>query len=414
MTKSGSNKRNWGFVGLTIVGIIIQLVFWLSSQTAVSTLNQFINDFAFSLNVGLAFSVLGVMIINRQPGNKVGWLMILAALAAAIPISFYLNSLPTSPTIAAPGIFIALWLDNWSWTLIIFPIFLIPLYFPNGRPPSPRWRWVTSLAFGLSALFAFISLFIDELTPANGSWEPISNPIGFIPIDWLNGPFFILWGIGLMVLVVSSVASLFVRYRRSKNVERQQIKWLLYAGALFAIYYGATFFLTDPDSNEGWGTLSFAFSMLAMPLAIAIAILRYQLYDIDVIIRRTVTYAILTASLGLVYFGAVVVLQTAVGRAAEEQSPLVIVFSTFLIAALFSPLRRRIQGFIDRRFYRRKYDAALTLAQFAQTARDEVDMDFLSRELVTIIQEALEPECTSLWIKPVTNHSHLVNGKNSV
>jgi hypothetical protein len=189
------------------------------------------------------------------------------------------------------------------------------------------------------------------------------------------------------------------RYRKASREEKLQIKWLLYAGGLFAVSYGLTFFLNDPDTNEGWNSFWFLISILTIPFAIAIAILRYRLYDIDVIIRKTMVYAFLTAALGLVYFGSVVVLQIVIGQATDEQSPFVIVFSTLLIAALFSPLRRRIQSFIDRRFYRRKYDAAQTLAQFAQTARDEVDMDQLTIALLNAVQTTIQPVQFSLWLK---------------
>jgi hypothetical protein len=194
-----------------------------------------------------------------------------------------------------------------------------------------------------------------------------------------------------------------VRYRSAQSLERQQLKWLLYAGALFAVYFGFTFFASDPETDSGWRNFFFVFIIIMMPIAIAIAILRYRLYDIDVIIRRTLVYTILTAALGLVYFGTVVLLQTVVGRSAAEQSPLVIVFSTLLIAALFSPLRRRIQTFIDRRFFRQKYDAGQMLARFAQTARDEVKIEQLTGALSGVVQETMQPSSLTFWLKPMEN-----------
>ncbi len=204
------------------------------------------------------------------------------------------------------------------------------------------------------------------------------------------GPFFIAWGVGLLTIVSASVLSLFLRYRRAQAVERQQIKWLLYVGVIFVVIYGIVFFLSDPEqfgSVAGWTNLLLILSILAFPVAIGIAILRYQLFDIDLIIRKTAVYAVLSALLALVYFGSIIFLQTVFERVTAERSPVIIVVSTLLIAALFAPLRRRVQDVIDRRFFRKKYDAQQVLAQFAQTARDETDMETLTAELVQVVQE---------------------------
>ena len=283
---------------------------------------------------------------------------------------------------------------------MIFSIFLIPLYFPTGRPPSARWNWVSRLAIGMWLFFILVAPFIEPLVPLNEAWT-LPNPIGFIPMDVVNGPFMIVWGIGLVTVVGSSVVSLYVRYRRAQAVERQQIKWLLYAGALFVAVYVLGLFTVSTNESpiNVLGNLLFNTAILAIPVAIAVAILRYRLYDIDVIIRRTLQYALLTGLLALVYFGSVLLLQSLVQTVAgQSHSPVVIVTSTLAIAALFNPLRKRIQDFIDRRFYRKKYDSELALVQFAVTARDEVDLEQLVGVMLGVVENTMQPERVSLWL----------------
>jgi hypothetical protein len=194
---------------------------------------------------------------------------------------------------------------------------------------------------------------------------------------------------------------LLFRFRRSQGVEREQIKWLFYAAAVFALSYVPAFFLTDfSDTEDTWNML-WIIGMLAIPVAIAFAILRTRLYDIDIIIRRTLQYTLLTGLLVMVYFGSVVLLQSLVENITGGQSPIVIVISTLAIAALFNPLRIRVQDFIDRRFFRKSYDAEQTLARFAVVARDEVDMDKLSAALLNAVEETIQPEMVNLWLQPV-------------
>ena len=194
--------------------------------------------------------------------------------------------------------------------------------------------------------------------------------------------------------------SLFVRFRRAKAVERAQIKWLFYATAIFVLFYLPSFIgNTYSQANNLWNLL-LPIGMSTFPIAIAIAILRYQLYDIDIIIRRTIQYALVTGILALTYFGGIVILQGILGPiTGSESSPVVTVITTLGIAALFNPLRNRIQDFIDRRFYRAKYDAEQMLARFATTARDEVDMEKLSAALLGVVEETMQPEKTSLWLR---------------
>jgi peptidoglycan/LPS O-acetylase OafA/YrhL len=203
------------------------------------------------------------------------------------------------------------------------------------------------------------------------------------------------------VCVVLCLAALVVRYRRAGRVERQQMKWLLVATALFAAAYIPVFLFTDFDFGPDavfWSYL-WMVAMLLIPVAIGIAILRYRLYDIDVIIRKALLYAVLTALLALVYFGSIALIQGIVTAVSGQSSSVVIVLSTLAIAALFAPLRRRIQDVIDRRFFRKKYDAQRVLAQFAVTARDETDLDTLTAELARVVQETLQPEHVSVWLR---------------
>jgi hypothetical protein len=333
----------------------------------------------------------------------VGWLMMIIALVSGIPDFILVGRLSAPPETLSLGLWLLLWFDGWSWIPLIFPIFLIPLHFPTGRPPSRRWNWVIWLAGGMWLFFVVLGSFSDTLVPTSGGDWSLPNPIGFIPIEVWNGPLMIIWGIGLLTMVSASVVSLFMRYRRAQTVEREQIKWLLFAGAFFVVVYGLTFFLLSAEESlldNGLTSLLLVASILALPAAITIAIFRYRLYDIDVVIRKTLLYAVLTALLALVYFGSVILLQGLFSRlAGVEQSTLAVVISTLAIAALFTPLRRRIQDAIDRRFYRKKYDAQQVLAQFAQTARDETDLDALLAELVRVVDETLQPEHVSVWLK---------------
>jgi hypothetical protein len=221
--------------------------------------------------------------------------------------------------------------------------------------------------------------------------------IGFIPSPWFDeyllGPWFVL----LPLLTISCAVALFVRFRRAGLMEREQIKWLFYAGVLFAVVYVPTF-VPNPVPDAIWNTL-FGFALLTFPIAIGIAILRYHLFDIDIIIRRTLLYALLTAVLLSVYFGLVLITQFAFIALTGQESPIAIVISTLVIAALFNPLRRRLQSFIDRRFYRRSYDAAQTLEKFAATVREEVDLEQISSVLMQSINETMQPETAVLWLR---------------
>jgi hypothetical protein len=273
----------------------------------------------------------------------------------------------------------------------------LPLLFPDGHPPSHRWRpvgWLGGLSIGLTVVSSTILLW-PERGPALVTGDESPSHVVHVLVDFIAVPMLFVAGLG-------AVISLFVRFRRARGDERQQIKWFASAAALSLVWilvFGQSTLGRVPGAIVA---LSSLLVVPSIPIATGIAILRYRLYDIDVLINRTLVYGSLTALLALVYFGGVATTQaiySALTRQ-EEQPQLAIVVSTLAIAALFNPLRHRIQSFIDRRFYRRKYDAAKTLEAFSAKLRNETDLDALSDDLVGVVRETMQPEHVSLWLRP--------------
>ena len=407
----------WILCLLCIIGASVNVVIWLLNQSGPPSFFDLREIFGWGWALPVVFSALAALIISRQPSNRVGWLLMLPALVAGLPLG---ANLATPQTALTPGLWLLLWFDFWSWIPVIFPVFLIPLHFPTGRPPSRRWNWVNWLALGMWVYFMLIVVFLETIGPINYDWR-LPNPIGFISDQATDTLVGIVWAAGLITMVLASVISLFLRYRRALTVERQQIKWLLYAGAVFVVVYSQQVFFSDTDIDGydlgGWVGLLLLLSILSFPVAITIAILRNRLFEIDVIIRKTLVYGVVTVLLAMIYFGSVVILQALFAAVSGERSAVAIVLSTLAIAALFSPLRRRVQRWIDRRFYRRKYDAAGILAAFAETARDEVDLESLNRAILDVIEATVQPEQASLWLRPVagkleaSDRRPLVEGK---
>jgi hypothetical protein len=251
-----------------------------------------------------------------------------------------------------------------------------------------------------------------HLLPFSEAWS-VANPIGFIPDEWVRALYSMLLQVILAVLAVLCTASLFVRYKHGSVVEKTQIKWIAFASSIFGLLYLVTI-LTLVATGLGWASddpvalavqLPAGLTGITIPVMIAIAILRHHLFDIDIIIRRTLVYSVLTLTLGLVYVGCIVLSRTLIAPFVGG-SELAIVASTLAIAALFNPLRRRIQTIIDRRFYRRKYDAAKVLAAFARTARDETDLERLTVEMLKVVDETMQPEFVGLWLREPGTHSN--------
>ena len=387
------------FVIITAVAVY-RFVDTLANRPADGSLLSLVGDLSWSL-LPIAFGFMGALIVNHQQGNVIGWLMMLPASLIVIDVITrgYLNQFPEAPEEATPALMLVTWIANLLWLLLIYPLLFTMLLFPNGRPPSPRWRWLIWAGLGMCAFLIFFDLFAPTLTLIEIEGWMTVNPIGFLPAE-IEFPM-VAWSVALATLTLACAAAPFVRYRRASGVEREQIKWLFFACGLFALVYVPGFAInmdTETVLNNVWNVL-FTLALLAVPAAIAIAITRYRLYDIDVIIRKTLVYGALTGSLAFVYLGSVVLLQTLFESITGQRSPVIIVISTLIIAALFAPMRRRLQAVINRRFFRQKYDAQVVLAQFAETARDEVELETLTAELARVARETVQPERVTIWLK---------------
>jgi hypothetical protein len=356
---------------------------------------------------GLLFASLGALIITRQPGNRIGWLMLLPTLAAFVDLNSQLFVVPLTvpPTEPSALLLVAVWADRIAWAFAVGPLFLILLLFPTGRPPSSRWRGVVFALVALLALWLLVVGLGHHLVPFSRAWQ-VANPIGVIPDVWVERLDASLFPPLFGVLGLLCAASLFVRYRRGTAVERTQIKWIAYTSTLLGLSFLVTI-LTLTLTGRGWddgdliGTavqVPSGLMLLATPVAITIAILRHHLFDIHLIIRRTLVYAVVTGVLGAVYLLTVVTLQALFVRLSGQGNTLAVVASTLAIAALFGPLRAWVQRQVDRRFDRSRYDARLVLAQFAARAQAEAELDALSADLLATVGETLKPEQVRLWL----------------
>ena len=348
--------------------------------------------------VPVVFSALAALIISNQPGNVIGWLFMIPGLAAAVvdPLNLWVTSFETPPDALTPGLWMALWFENWSWLTFMFPIFHLLQVFPTGRVLTPRWRWLTYLEVGMFVIFVGLVTVSAEMGSTEGTWT-VANPIGFVPMEIWDRGFSVGWTVGLLILVLGGAASMIARYRRAQAPERQQLKWLLFAFVIFVIVYAVSAVLQEYGDAGVFGDLVFLLSILAIPVAIALAVLRYRLFDIDLIIRRTLVYGLLTGLLAVVYFGSVVVLQSLFRG--QGNSSVSVAASTLLITASFTPLRRRIQTLIDRRLYRSKYHAQQVIELFGNTAQNEANLETLSDDLMAVVAATIQPRSGVLWIR---------------
>jgi uncharacterized membrane protein YhdT len=292
------------------------------------------------------------------------------------------------------------WIVSWILPIINGLTVFYILLFPTGRLPSRRWRWLGWLTVAFVVVGVILAAFSSGALL--GILGPIRNPLG---IEGFSNAYYkaILFIMGPLLTATAALA-VFIRLRRAIGVERQQIKWFAYAAVATVSAAILAYIIPGVIDTPLWfERVGFALNIAfipAVPIAIGIAILRYRLYDIDFLINRTLVYGSLTATLVTVYFGGIVVLQRLFVALTGEKSTLAVVASTLLIAALFNPLRHRIQSFIDRSFYRRKYDARKTLEAFSVKLRDETDLNALGDDLVGVVRETMQPAYVSLWLRP--------------
>src|SRR5215217_9133226 len=379
--------------------------------------------YAVFFTIGLLlYPTVGALVASRRPHNPIGWIFcgigflnVAQSFAVAYGdyslvvrhgVGVHAQHVPAGIDFGAlAGVKIMAWLSSWigSDAIGLIGVALLFLLFPNGRLLSSLWRPVMWTAVGAGAALFVVDAFIPG--PLY-TFPFITNPVGIGgTVGHILG---MLDTIGLVVLLIAllaSAVSLILRLLRARGIERQQLKWFVYAATLTTIgsvvsYAGAYVFASDLINAIGYWEGQLAFT--ALPVFTGIAILRYRLYDIDLIINRTLVYGSLTLMFALVYFGGVTATQAlfTVLTGQEEQPQLAIVVSTLIIAALFTPLRRRIQSFIDRSFYRNKYDVAKTLEAFSTKLRDETDLNALSDDLVGVVRETMQPAHVSLWLHP--------------
>jgi hypothetical protein len=360
----------------------------------------------------LAYATVGAIIILRHPHNRVSWFSVALALSvvvqdvawqyAARVLELRTGDWPYSAVAALIA----------QGTSVLFPLFAAMLlaHFPDGRLPGRRWRYLAWIAIAGTLLLLLSVVLSPRL--AVGLRSSTANPLG-LPTDGTIAAFLWQLGNGLALAALAGfLVSIGARWRRAQGEERLQIKWLAFIGAVIVFAGGTallytTFFAETGPADEypvmGYATVlllgvGVAGLTLGVPAAIAVAILRYRLYDVDAVIRRTLIYFVLSVTLVVVYSGGVVLLQLLFSVLTGAENGAAIAISTAMIAILFNPFRRRIQQTIDRRFYRSKYDAGRTLARLAATARDEVNLDRLGAALLQAIGETMQPESVSLWL----------------
>lgn len=397
---------------LLLVFTALCFVFGLLDPVYLSS-DSVAGDFGIAVLI-LGFATIGALILARSPENTVGWIfltIVFLYVANQLISDFARFSLIKGQADHFWGL-VAAWITSWLGIIFFAFITILPLlYFPNGRLLSPRWRFYVWFVISLIT----IQVIGEMLQPGPmDNFPGFDNPFG-IPAargicNFIARAANILGGAAIAL----SGISLILRFQRAEGIERLQIKWLAYgAAAPLILIFLVSIFVPDNPADPLTQVINYGLmlSLLMVPVSTGIAILRYRLYSIDLIIRRTLVYSILTSLLMLLYFGSVTILQALFTSLGGSHATIVTIISTLAIAALFNPLRRRIQDFIDRRFYRQKYDADKVLSEFAASARSETDLERLTGELLRGVQETIQPGTIMLWMQKMHSASPTPNDK---
>ena len=402
----------WAVFGATCLLWLLAIVTtWLTRDLASpESLGSTSADAVVGVAIAVAlvlFPIAGVVVAVRQPGNPVGWILLAIGagwglLAGATSYADYGIRLHPG-SVPAADVAAALTVSVWAVPVGLTGTFLL-LLFPDGRLPGPRWRWVAYVA-ALTTVLGATTGPLDPGALKSTSYPHTENPFGIAGL----GPVVGVLNYAVLVLALTmaaSAASLVVRFRRSGPVAREQIKWLAAAAgtsaAIYLVDLCASLVAGGSGPQPTWRVAlddAFVLSVGLTPVAIGVAVLRYRLYEIDVIIRRTLVYAALLGCLALVYLAAVVAIQAAVRSVSGQSGTLAVTVSTLLVAAMFQPLRLRIQRAVDHRFYRGRYDAARTLESFSGRLREQVEIEAVSGEVLEVVRQTLQPAHVSLWLR---------------
>jgi hypothetical protein len=390
------SKLPWVVLALDVLLVAAAWAFGLLNTSAFNA-----TDATFLLVEGLAalaICFVGGLILGRQPANVVGWIFVVSSLGLAVQgAGFdYVSLSADRYALGLPATLPVAWVDNWLMVpSLISLVILVPLYFPTGRLPSPRWRPVGAFAVFAITVVTLGSAFAPGPMQSGGLDNPLTIDLGHPLMDVLGG----IDAVSGLLLFALTAAAVVVRYRHGTPLERLQLRWFAYPATLAIVGIGfSNIVTTGVASDIAWigGLLCVA----AMPLAVGIAILRHRLFDIDLVIKRTLSYAVLSLLLIGVEVGGILVLQQVLTAIAGEQSQtLAVAVTTLGVAALFQPARRRIQGWVDRRFYRARYDAEQILATFAARLRDEVELDAVTADLCRSVEQAMRPSSASVWLR---------------